>query len=71
MYSEEGEKVPFVRTFNPKDAGGNVEKWFIEAEGTMRDTVKDVIKKSFAAHVNTPRIDWVVQWPGQVSPSMQ
>ncbi len=27
MISEEGEKVPFVNTFNPKTAQGAVEKW--------------------------------------------
>jgi hypothetical protein len=67
MYSEEGEKVPLKTTFNPKAAGGNVEKWFIEAEVIMRDTVKDVTKRAFDAHVTTSRIDWILQWPGQVN----
>ncbi|KAK9829119.1 hypothetical protein WJX72_004004 [[Myrmecia] bisecta] len=66
MYSEEGEKVDFVRTFNPKAAGGNVEKWFIECEAAMRDTVKDVTKRAFQNYAISSRIDWVLQWPGQV-----
>ena len=67
MLSEEGEKLSLKTTFNPKAAGGNVEKWFIEAEAAMRETVKDVTRKSFDAHAVSNRIDWVLQWPGQVS----
>ena len=67
MLSEEGEKLSLKTTFNPKAAGGNVEKWFIEAEAAMRETVKDVTRKSFDAHAVSKRIDWVLQWPGQVS----
>ena len=66
MLSEEGEKLGLKTTFNPKAAGGNVEKWFIEAEAAMRETVKDVTRKSFDAHAVTKRVDWVLQWPGQV-----
>ena len=66
MLSEEGEKLSLKTTFNPKAAGGNVEKWFIEAEAAMRETVKDVTRKSFDAHAVSKRIDWVLQWPGQV-----
>ena len=31
MFSEEGEKVEFIKVFNPKDAQGAVEKWLIQA----------------------------------------
>jgi len=54
------------RPFNPKSAGGAVEKWLIECEAAMRDTVKSVIKESFDAYTRTPRETWMVQWPGQV-----
>lgn len=30
MFSEEGEKVEFIKVFNPKDAQGAVEKWLIQ-----------------------------------------
>jgi hypothetical protein len=43
-----------------------VEKWLIECEAAMRDTVKSVLKESFDAHTRTPRDTWMVQWPGQV-----
>ena len=70
MLSEEGEKLPLKTTFNPKAAGGNVEKWFIEAEAAMRETVKDVTRQSFDAHAVSKRIDWVLHWPGQVQPPL-
>lgn len=66
LYSEEGEKVLLKTSFNPAQAGGNVEKWLIECEAAMRDTIRDITRRSFDAHVTTKRIDWVLQWPGQV-----
>ena len=66
LYSEEGEKVLLKTSFSPAQAGGNVEKWLIECEAAMRDTIRDVTRRSFNAHVTTKRIDWVLQWPGQV-----
>ena len=65
MISEEGENVPFKTTFNPKNAGGNVEKWLIECEDSMRESIADVTKKSFEDYTNSVREDWVVKWPGQ------
>ncbi|KAG2430891.1 hypothetical protein HXX76_009864 [Chlamydomonas incerta] len=66
MSSEEGEKVPFKDTFNPRESQGQVERWLIECEIAMRTTLKDTILKSFNDYVRTPRINWVTSWPGQV-----
>ncbi|KAG1667277.1 hypothetical protein FOA52_012566 [Chlamydomonas sp. UWO 241] len=66
MVSEESEKVPFVRSFNPKDSMGSVERWLIECESAMRDSLKHVLKKSFDAYATTERVQWIVGWPGQV-----
>ena len=30
MISEEGEKITFIKPFNPKDAQGSVEKWLTQ-----------------------------------------
>lgn len=54
------------RPFNPKISGGNVERWLIECESSMRDTLKSVLQRAFAAYDSTPRISWVCDWPGQV-----
>lgn len=43
-----------------------MEKWLIECEAAMRDTVKGVLKQSFDAFTHTPREEWMMQWPGQV-----
>lgn len=54
------------RPFNPAAANGAVEKWLIECEAAMRDTVKVTTKQSFDAYSNTPRDQWMGSWPGQV-----
>ncbi|KAL6759980.1 dynein heavy chain 6 [Haematococcus lacustris] len=66
MFSEEGEKVKFGNSFNPSNAMGCVERWLLECEQAMRDTLKSVTQESFNAYANNPRIDWVTSWPGQV-----
>lgn len=54
------------RPFNPEKAGGNVERWLIECEASMRGTLQSICKNAFAAYETTPRVDWIMQWPGQV-----
>ena len=45
---------------------GNVERWLIECEAAMRDSLKDSLRRAFDAYAKTPRINWVTDWPGQV-----
>ena len=59
-------QVPFKKSFNPKDSMGNVERWLIECEAAMRDSLKDSLRRAFDAYAKTPRINWVTDWPGQV-----
>ena len=66
MLSEEGEKVTFVKTFNPAKAGGAVEKWLIECEQAQRETVAAMCRDASAAYATSKRTDWMVEWPGQV-----
>lgn len=40
MLSVEKERVEFSRKVNPKGAGGNVEKWLIEIEQVMKESLK-------------------------------
>lgn len=65
MFSEENEKVMLDRTFNPRQSGGNVEKWLIECEAIMKSTVKKEIKNCLEAFLELPREEWAVSWPGQ------
>lgn len=43
MNSVEKERVGFTRTSNPKSAGGQVEKWLIEVEKMMRESLRVII----------------------------
>ncbi len=49
-------QVTFARSFNPKDSQGCVERWLIECEIAMRDTVKNTTRQAFDAYATTPRI---------------
>lgn len=66
MISSDGERVPLCRTFNPKSAAGAVERWLMDCEEIMRDTVASVIKESFVAYAAKQRSDWILDWPAQV-----
>jgi hypothetical protein len=66
LCSEEGEKLPLTHPFNPGEAKGNVEKWFIQAEQAMRESVRDVSGAALAAHAACDRLEWLLAWPGQV-----
>ncbi|BHF69813.1 Dynein heavy chain 1, axonemal [Sparganum proliferum] len=63
MFSGEGEKIKFEKTTHPT---GNVEEWMSEIENLMRLSVRTVIGKALKAYPQTPRTEWVLQWPGQV-----
>ena len=64
MLSGDGEMVPFSEPLYPK---GNVEFWLMEVERAMRNSVRDCIKRALEAYPSTPRSEWVLNWPGQVS----
>eukprot|EP00961_Rhodomonas_salina_P063757 857225-Rhodomonas_salina.12 len=64
MISSETELVPWPRSLNPADARGAVEKWLLETEGMMRESVRDQTMKARQAYPETPRERWVIEWPG-------
>ncbi|BBM97612.1 dynein axonemal heavy chain [Marchantia polymorpha subsp. ruderalis] len=66
MLSEEGERVDFIFHFNPKTAQGAVEKWLIEVEDAMRTSLQDVCRRAFEAYAISDRIQWIIDWPGQI-----
>lgn len=77
MISPEKEKVNFLTvTFikpiickaidvNEGDKKGNVEKWLLEIEDAMHETLKDIMKQAIK-DTKTPRVDWVINWPAQI-----
>jgi dynein heavy chain len=66
MRSSEGEEVELVSVLNPTESRGLVERWLKEFEGVMKETVLDQVSKAIRAYSQVPRIDWVLDWPGQV-----
>ncbi|XP_052086994.1 dynein axonemal heavy chain 1-like isoform X4 [Mytilus californianus] len=63
MFSGEGEEVEFIRTMYPT---GNVEEWMLEIENCMKESMRLIIKAALADYKVKPRVDWVLDWPGQV-----
>ena len=45
---------------------GMVEKWLIQVEDIMIQSLMKVTEEAVAAYSNTPRERWVKEWPGQV-----
>jgi dynein heavy chain len=66
MMSKEGERVRLVRSVNPVDAKGAVERWLKEVEQVMRETVLDQAQQALKAYTQSIRGDWVSDWPGQI-----
>uniref|UniRef100_A0A6I8PID9 Dynein axonemal heavy chain 3 n=1 Tax=Ornithorhynchus anatinus TaxID=9258 RepID=A0A6I8PID9_ORNAN len=60
MISSEKEMVPFTNKIYP----GMVEKWLLQVEQMMLESIRHVIKLGIEDYV--PRKEWVLQWPGQV-----
>jgi dynein heavy chain len=53
-------QVGFMHSFNPKESQGSVERWLIECELAMRDTIKATTRKAFDAYATNPRIQCVL-----------
>ncbi|XP_068084555.1 dynein axonemal heavy chain 3 [Anabrus simplex] len=66
MISAEREVVPLSGTIVPADAKGMVEKWLVQVEELMRQSLKDVIMEAITAYFANPRAEWVLSWPGQI-----
>ena len=66
MYSGEGEQVVLSTAISTTEARGQVEKWLLQLEAVMRQSVRDHITRAFEAYAVEPRELWVQQWPGQV-----
>ncbi|XP_065175861.1 dynein axonemal heavy chain 2-like isoform X2 [Sycon ciliatum] len=64
MHSSEGEMVPFNSMLMLE---GAVELWLGDVEKTMRSTLKDVLRDTYAAlrKMLKKRDKWTKEWPGQ------
>jgi dynein heavy chain len=66
MFSAEGERVPWVRTLAPAESNGAVEKWLLQTESLMIESMRDQIARAIDAYTPETREKWVIDWPGQV-----
>lgn len=65
MMSNEEELVNLSMIVDTVKAKGQVEKWFVDLEISMKLTVRDIIKNALIAYTSNERQQWVIQWPGQ------
>ena len=66
MISAEKELVPWPRKLNPAEARGAVEKWLVQTEVLMRESVRDQTMKARLAYPESVRTQWAIEWPGMV-----
>ena len=43
-----------------------VEKWLLQVQEVMIVSLKDVTTQAVGVYEEEPRVQWVVEWPGQV-----
>lgn len=55
MISIEGEIIPYKTKIKPNDANGAVEKWLVQVEAGMVESLREVCKHGVASYANTPR----------------
>lgn len=65
MRSSEGEEVTLDDIISTAKARGQVEKWLLELEKTMKKSIRNQILSSFAEYADAVRHEWVLVWPGQ------
>ncbi|XP_063529439.1 dynein axonemal heavy chain 7-like [Cydia strobilella] len=65
MRSSEGEIVELVMTINTVAARGQVEKWLLELEKSMKVSVHNAVALSYDDYLARARQEWVLVWPGQ------
>ncbi|KAI5747904.1 hypothetical protein M8J77_019695 [Diaphorina citri] len=66
MISGEGEKVEMNTIVSTADARGSVEKWLVQVEDQMKQSVRRDIEVSLGFYPTESRETWVTKWPGQV-----
>lgn len=65
MRSSEGEEIGLVDIISTSNAKGQVEKWLLELEKTMKKSIHKKVKQSVEDYPTSQRHEWVLKWPGQ------
>ncbi|CAL4098707.1 unnamed protein product, partial [Meganyctiphanes norvegica] len=66
MLSSEGELVQFSNRVVPAKARGLVERWLVEVEEMMIQSLQDVAVRAVENHPSIDHDTWIVQWPSQI-----
>eukprot|EP00201_Polytomella_parva_P020499 CAMPEP_0175042260 /NCGR_PEP_ID=MMETSP0052_2-20121109/2450_1 /TAXON_ID=51329 ORGANISM="Polytomella parva, Strain SAG 63-3" /NCGR_SAMPLE_ID=MMETSP0052_2 /ASSEMBLY_ACC=CAM_ASM_000194 /LENGTH=3805 /DNA_ID=CAMNT_0016305023 /DNA_START=33 /DNA_END=11446 /DNA_ORIENTATION=+ len=66
MISVEGEIIPFKTRIKPADANGSVEKWLVQVEAGMVESLREVCRQGVISYAASKREKWVLEWPGQI-----
>ncbi|KAI9141391.1 dynein heavy chain and region D6 of dynein motor-domain-containing protein [Paraphysoderma sedebokerense] len=64
--SSEGESLPLFGRISTAEAKGSVEKWLLQVEERMYESVRKTMEKALVDFNTKPREQWVLDWPGQV-----
>ncbi|XP_066592221.1 dynein axonemal heavy chain 7-like [Prorops nasuta] len=65
MLSSEGEIVKLENIIDTEKARGQVEKWLLELETSMKKSIKFQVTGSKDAYGKKERSQWALDWPGQ------
>ncbi|KAF5289736.1 hypothetical protein FQA39_LY03653 [Lamprigera yunnana] len=66
MISEEEERVKLSAKILPQEAKGMVEKWLLQVQILMVQSLKDLTTSSLYNFQVVDRVEWIMSWPGQV-----
>jgi hypothetical protein len=66
MASVEGESIAFKTLVDTARARGSVEKWLLEVEASMFESVHAAVAQGIGEYPARKRHEWVLQWPGMV-----
>lgn len=55
-----------IHSTNAFSVQGLVELWLKDVETTMLESIHEQMKLAWESYYKTPRINWVLNWPGQV-----
>ncbi|XP_037775624.1 dynein heavy chain 7, axonemal-like [Penaeus monodon] len=63
--SSEGEVIGLTTIISTAKARGQVEKWLVQLEASVKASIKKVVKSCMEAYTTKPREEWALEWPGQ------
>ncbi|KAK8719196.1 hypothetical protein OTU49_009025, partial [Cherax quadricarinatus] len=63
--SSEGEVIGLTHIISTAKARGQVEKWLVQLEASVKSSIKKVVQSCMEGYSSKSREDWALEWPGQ------